>query len=280
MKREMKKMLLVGVVLVAGIGNQKIYANKMVQVKGSDTLLSISQYIAEEYMTKNKNARIAVTGGGSGVGISSLLNGTADIGMASRNIKESEIKKSKEKGLNLEEVVMGYDGITIVTNKENIIKNLTSENLGKIYRGEIKNWKEIGGDEGEIVVLSRDSSSGTHEFFKEHIVRKGKLKGTEEYYEKTLYLPSNEAIKQEIQSNKNSIGYLGMGYVDKNVKSLDIDDISATKENVLLKKYPIAREIYWYVSKDRTGDTKTIVEYALSPAGQKIVSDEGFVPVK
>ena len=276
----MKKLLLMGAILMVGLGNQRIYANKMVQVKGSDTLLSISQYIAEKYMEKNKNARIAVTGGGSGVGISSLLNGTADIGMASRNIKESEIIKSKEKGLELEEVIMGYDGITIVTNKENSIKNLSSESLGKIYRGEIKNWKEVGGTDGEIVVLSRDSSSGTHEFFKDHIIRKGKAKGTEEYYEKTLYLPSNEAIKQEIQSNKNAIGYLGMGYVDNGVKSLDIDSISATKENVLSKKYPIAREIYWYVSKNRTGDTKTIVEYALSPEGQKIVSDEGFVPVK
>ncbi|MGL6121062.1 MAG: PstS family phosphate ABC transporter substrate-binding protein, partial [Fusobacteriaceae bacterium] len=208
----MKKGFLFGLMVIAGLlGGQKALANKIVQVKGSDTLLNASQYIAEEFMAKNKDARVAVTGGGSGVGISALQNGTTDIAMASRNIKQSEIDNIAKKGITVEEIVVGYDGITIVGNKSNNVSNLTSDQLGKIFRGEIKNWKEVGGPEGAIVILSRDSSSGTHEFFKEHVVRKGNSKGPEEYATTTLYMPSNEAIKQEVAKNKFAVGYLGMG---------------------------------------------------------------------
>lgn len=281
-KTFMKKFILTGIILAAGVmtGEKTLAANKLVQIKGSDTLLNASQYIAEEYMAKNKDARIAVTGGGSGVGLSALQNGTTDIAMASRNIKESEKEAAAKKGINVDEIVLGFDGITIVGNKSNPVSNLTSEQLGKIYRGEIKNWKEIGGPDAAIVLLSRDSSSGTHEFFKEHIVRKGNSKGTEEYAANTLYMPSNEAIKQEVSNNPNAIGYLGMGYVDNSTKSFNVDGIPANSENVLSKKYPIAREIFWYADKGRTGDTKGIVDFALSPAGQTIVKDEGFVPAK
>ncbi|MGL6100191.1 MAG: PstS family phosphate ABC transporter substrate-binding protein, partial [Fusobacteriaceae bacterium] len=194
--------------------------------------------------------------------------------------KTSEIEAVEKKGIKVDEIVLGFDGITLVVNKFNNVKNLTSDQLGKIYRGEIKNWKEVGGLDGEIVLLSRDSSSGTHEFFKEHIVRKGNSKGPEEYAIKTLYMPSNEAIKQEVASNKFAIGYLGMGYVDSSTNSLNIDGIPANAENVLSQKYPIAREIFWYTAKDRNGHAKGIVDFALSNEGQKIVKDEGFVPVK
>lgn len=277
----MKKGLLLGLMVVAGmLGGQKALANKIVQVKGSDTLLNASQYIAEEFMAKNKEARIAVTGGGSGVGLSALQNGTTDIAMASRGIKSSEVEAIAKNGVTVEEIVLGFDGITLVGNKNNGVANLTSEELGKIYRGEIKNWKEVGGPDGAIVLLSRDSSSGTHEFFKEHIVRKGNAKGPEEYATNTLYMPSNEAIKQEVAKNQFAIGYLGMGYVDNTTKSFNIDGVAASVENVLSKKYPIAREIYWYADKARTGTVKGLVEFAVSPAGQKIVADEGFVPAK
>ncbi|MGL5126047.1 MAG: PstS family phosphate ABC transporter substrate-binding protein [Fusobacteriaceae bacterium] len=277
----MKKGFLFGLMVMAGLlGGEKALANKVVQVKGSDTLLNASQYIAEEFMAKNKDARIAVTGGGSGVGISALQNGTTDIAMASRNIKQSEIDNIAKKGITVEEIVVGYDGITIVGNKSNNISNLTSDQLGKIYRGEIKNWKEVGGPEGAIVILSRDSSSGTHEFFKEHVVRKGNSKGPEEYATTTLYMPSNEAIKQEVAKNKFAVGYLGMGYVDNTTKSFNIDGVPASAENVLSKKYPIAREIFWYANKARTGTVKNLVDFAVSAEGQKIVKEEGFVPVK
>lgn len=276
----MKKTLLLAMVVAGFLVGEKAVANKLVQIKGSDTLLNASQYIAEEYMAKNRDARIAVTGGGSGVGISSLQNGTTDIAMASRDIRESEVANIEKNGIKVDEIVLGFDGITLVTNKSNPVQNLTSEQLGKVFRGEIKNWKEVGGPDAEIVLLSRDSSSGTHEFFKEHIVRKGNAKGTEEYAPSTLYMPSNESIKREVATNKFAIGYLGMGYVDNTTNTLKIDGYPANAENVLSKKYPIAREIFWYTAKERSGDIKGIVDFALSPEGQNIVKSEGFVPAK
>lgn len=277
----MKKALAMGLMLlVGGFGLSKsAMASRVVQMKGSDTILNVSQYLAEEYMLENKDARIAVTGGGSGVGIASLINGTGDIGMASRNIKSKEIEMAKEKGIDIKEIVIGFDGITIIENKNNPVKNISSKDLGKIFRGEITNWKEIGGNDAPIVVLSRDSSSGTHEFFKEHIVRNNNPKGTEEYGIKTLYMPSNEAIKQEVETNINAIGYIGMGYVDKNVKFINVDNIEPNVSNVSSKKYPIAREIYWYVKKEDNKTVNGLVNYALSKDGQEIVKEEGFVPI-
>lgn len=276
-----KKILLVALIALGGLGlSKESLASKVVQVKGSDTILNVSQGIAEEYMGKTKGARIAVTGGGSGVGVSSLINGTADIGMASRDIKASEKEQAAAKGIKLEEIAIGYDGITVITNKDNKVKNISSQDLGKIYRGEITNWKELGGNDAPITVLSRDSSSGTHEFFKEHVVREGNAKGTQEYGKEILYMPSNEAIKQEIKANKNAIGYIGMGYMDDSVHSLDVDGITPSVENVSNKKYPIARAVYWVADENRSGDVKGLIEYALSPEGQEIVKEEGFVPVK
>lgn len=278
LKKGLFSILIVGGMLSASAVAEA--RSKVIQAKGSDTILNVSQSIAENYMKENRGARIAVTGGGSGVGISSLLNGTTDIAMASRNIKEKEISMAKSKGIDVREVVLGFDGITIVANLTNPVKDIDDITLGKIFRGEITNWKEIGGEDAPIVVLSRDSSSGTHEFFKEHIIRENNTKKELEYGEKTLYMPSNEAIKQEIKVNKNAIGYIGMGYMDSTVESIKVDGVEATPENVSNKTYPIAREVYWYVDKNAEEDINKLVDYALSPKGQGIVKEEGFVPVK
>lgn len=256
------------------------FAAKVVQLKGSDTILNVSQSIAESYMQKNPKSRIAVTGGGSGVGISALINGTTDIGMASRNIKEKELKLAESKGVKIKEIVLGHDGITIILNKNNKINNLTHEQLAKVFRGEITNWKELGGEDAKIVVLSRDTSSGTHEFFKEHIIRENNSKPSAEYGKNTLYMPSNEAIKQEVKSNINAIGYIGMGYYDDSVKDITVDSIEPSVANVIDKKYPIAREVYWYINDNGNADVNSLVEFSLSKEGQDIVKSEGFVPVK
>ena len=266
-------MLILGA-LFTGCGGAK--RSKVIQAKGSDTILNVTQGIAEEFMQKNPKAKIAVTGGGSGVGISALLNKTTDIAMASRSMKQSEIDKAKELGIGVEEVVLGFDGITLIVNQNNQVKGLDSVTLGKIFRGEITNWKEVGGDDAKIVALSRDSSSGTHEFFKEHVIRGGE-KNNLEYGPETLYMPSNEAIKQEVKSNKYAIGYIGMGYMDDSVHSLAIDGIVPSKENVSNKTYPIAREVYWYVPSERTGTMKELVDFAISNDGQSIVESEGFI---
>ena len=192
-----KSIIMLGIVL-AGMG---AYAkSSVVQIKGSDTILNASQSIVEEYMKTNKKARIAVTGGGSGVGIASLINKTADIAMASRNIKSSEVEALKKQGVAVEEIVLGYDGITVIINHNNHIKNLDKKTLAGIFAGEITNWKELGGDDAKIVVLSRDSSSGTHAYFKEEILRGGDKKSVVEYGQDTLYMPSNQAILQEVQN--------------------------------------------------------------------------------
>lgn len=275
---KMKKSFLAGMLILGalftGCGGAK--ESKVIQAKGSDTILNVTQGIAEEFMQKNPKAKIAVTGGGSGVGISALLNKTTDIAMASRAMKQSEIDKAKELGIGVEEVVLGFDGITLIVNQNNQVKGLDSVTLGKIFRGEITNWKEVGGDDAKIVALSRDSSSGTHEFFKEHVIRGGE-KNNLEYGPETLYMPSNEAIKQEVKSNKYAIGYIGMGYMDDSVHSLAIDGITPSKENVSNKTYPIAREVYWYVPSERTGTMKELVDFAISQDGQSIVESEGFI---
>ena len=275
---KMKKSFLAGMLILGalftGCGGAK--ESKVIQAKGSDTILNVTQGIAEEFMQKNPKAKIAVTGGGSGVGISALLNKTTDIAMASRSMKQSEIDKAKELGIGVEEVVLGFDGITLIVNQNNQVKGLDSVTLGKIFRGEITNWKEVGGDDAKIVALSRDSSSGTHEFFKEHVIRGGE-KNNLEYGPETLYMPSNEAIKQEVKSNKYAIGYIGMGYMDDSVHSLSIDGIAPSKENVSNKTYPIAREVYWYVPSERTGTMKELVDFAISADGQSVVESEGFI---
>lgn len=270
-----KSIIMLGIVL-AGMG---AYAkSSVVQIKGSDTILNASQAIVEEYMKTNKKARIAVTGGGSGVGIASLINKTADIAMASRNIKSSEVEALKKQGVAVEEVVLGYDGITVIINHNNHIKNLDKKTLAGIFAGEITNWKELGGDDAKIVVLSRDSSSGTHAYFKEEILRGGDKKSVVEYGQDTLYMPSNQAILQEVAKSKYAIGYIGMGYMNDTVDSLAVDGVKPTFETVADKTYPIAREVFWYVDSARDGVTKEVVDFAVSSKGQEIVKEEGFVP--
>lgn len=270
-----KSIIMLGIVL-AGMG---AYAkSSVVQIKGSDTILNASQAIVEEYMKTNKKARIAVTGGGSGVGIASLINKTADIAMASRNIKSSEVEALKKQGVAVEEIVLGYDGITVIINHNNHIKNLDKKTLAGIFAGEITNWKELGGDDAKIVVLSRDSSSGTHAYFKEEILRGGDKKSVVEYGQDTLYMPSNQAILQEVAKSKYAIGYIGMGYMNDTVDSLAVDGVKPTFETVADKTYPIAREVFWYVDSARDGVTKEVVDFAVSSKGQEIVKEEGFVP--
>lgn len=277
MKKILKNLALL---LVFSLLFQQGFAkSNIIQLKGSDTILNLSQALTEQYMKQNK-VRISVVGGGSGIGIAALLNKTTDIALASRSIKDKEIKIAKENGIDVQETILGFDGITIIVNKNNKIKNLDSITLGKIFRGEIKNWKELGGNDSPIIVLSRDSSSGTHEFFKEHIVRENNPKGTQEYGEKTLYMPSNEAIKKEVAKNGIAIGYIGMGYMDDSVKAISIDNISASSKNVLDKTYPIARAVYWYSDKNSSPEVQKLISFALSSEGQKIVNTEGFVPLK
>lgn len=253
--------------------------NKIVQLKGSDTILNLSQKTAEEFMKEHPHSRISVTGGGTGTGIAAKINKTIDIALASREMKDSEFESAKKNGVNVKEVVIAYDAITIVVNKNNKIDNLSMEQLRDIYLGKINNWKEIGGPDKKIIVISRDSSSGTHLYFKEHVLRKGKSKGKEEFGKEVLFLPSNESIKQEVSNSEGAIAYLGLGYIDASVKPIAIENVHATVKTVKDKTYPIARAVYWYVNEAIDGVAKDLVDYMLSDKGQKIVVKEGFVPI-
>lgn len=283
-----KKLLSVGLMMVSTMAfiSQPSYAlfgksdNKLIQLKGSDTILSLSQAVAEDYMKTHKGAKISVTGGGSGTGIAAKLNKTVDIAMASREMKDAEWAKAKSAGLDLQEITIAYDGITIIVNKSNPVKNLTTEQLREIFMGTVKNWKEVGGPDEKIVVLSRDSSSGTHVYFKEHILRKGNEKGPEEYSKEALFLPSNEALKSQVEKTKGAIAYIGMGYMENTVKEVTVNGVEATLANVKAKKYPISRAVYWYADKTVSGTAKDLISFMLSPKGQEIVKKEGFVPVK
>jgi len=281
----MKKIVMLALVCVlvssvsfAGIFGSK--SSKMIQLKGSDTILNLGQSVAEKFMEKNKSAKVAVTGGGSGTGIAGLLNKTVDIAQASRSIKTKEIDKAKESGIEVKEWTIAFDGLTVIVNKNNGVSDLTKEQLRAIYIGEITDWKEVGGKEGKILTLSRDNSSGTHVFFKEDILRKGNEKGPEEYRNDVLYLPSNQAILNEVEKNENSIGYIGMGYMTDTVKGLKVEGIQASVENVFNKTYPISRGLYWYTDGEPKGDLKKLIDFMFSEEGQKIVAKEGFVPVK
>ncbi|WP_321419735.1 PstS family phosphate ABC transporter substrate-binding protein [uncultured Methanomethylovorans sp.] len=254
-------------------------AKQSIIVKGSDTILPLSQAEAEEYMAKNQNSDITVIGGGSGVGIAALIDGEADIAMASREMKDSEIENAKNNGINPVETVIGWDGIAVVVNPENPVAQITFSQLQAIYDGNISNWKDVGGEDVPITIISRDSSSGTYEYFKEEV-----LKGRE-YRQDALVEPATGAIVQEVAQNKGAIGYIGYAYLDKSTKALALDGgegkfVPATEENILGGEYPLARQLYYYTNGEPQGLAKEFKDYVMSEEGQAIVSDVGYFPVK
>lgn len=278
----MKKILLIVALctLLSSVSFAWGKKTKTLQLKGSDTILGLGNAVAEKYMEKNKKNRVAVTGGGSGTGIAALLNKTVDVAMASRPMKSKEIDKAKSLGIDPKEWTIAFDGITVIVNKSNNVSELTSEQIRAIFVGDVTNWNEVGGKDAPIITLSRDNSSGTHVFFKEHILRRGKSKGTEEYRKDVLYLPSNQAISSEVEKNENAIGYIGMGYMDDTVKAVNVDGVAASVENVSNKTYPISRGLYWYTDGETKGDLKQLIDFVFSEEGQSLVAKEGFVPVK
>lgn len=231
---------------------------------------------------------IAVSGPGSGVGIAALIDGTTDICQASRLIKPSEVEQAKAKGVNPYQIQVASDALAVIVNPSNPVTELTIEQLSAIYTGKITNWKEIGGKDAPIVVLARDTNSGTHVFFKEHVVQMEGLptKDTKlEYGDNVLFLPSTEAGVSQVASNPNAIFYAGLGYTNKTVKIIAIKKTAnepAVKPSVataLDGTYPISRPLLYYTNGAPTGLIKAYIDYCLSEEGQKVVLDLGFVPV-
>jgi len=257
-----------------------------IQVKGSDTMVNLGQAWAEKYMEKNPTDFVAVTGGGSGTGLSSLISGTCDIATSSRNIKEKEISLAKQKGINPNEIKVALDGLAVVVNPNNPVGKLTLAQLADIFTGRVTNWKELGGKGEKIVVLSREVNSGTHVYFKEHVLRKNDPNSKEEFVSSALMLSSSQAIADEVAGNSAAVGYYGMGYISKKQKPLSLakDEKSEyempTIENVVNGKYPISRPLFLYTNGVPTGLVKKFVDFTLSQEGQDIVLATAFVPIK
>jgi len=265
-----------------------VYAAKdknSIQIKGSDTMVNLVQAWAEKYMEENPKEFVAVTGGGSGTGLSSLISGTCDIAMSSRNIKEKEISLARQKGVDPYEIKVALDGLAVVVNPKNPVSKLTMEQLAQIFTGRISNWKEVGGDDKKIVILSREVNSGTHVYFKEHVLRKGDPNSKEEFAPTALMLPSSQAIADEVANNPAAIGYYGMGYISTRQKPIFVakdeksEYESPTIENVVNGRYPISRPLFLYTNGQPQGVVKKFVDYALSKEGQEIVLKTDFVPV-
>lgn len=260
------------VLLLQGVSNAQ-------RVKGSDTLLPLTQELAEQYIAEHPGSEVIVTGGGSGVGIAALPENTTDIAMASRQIKFSEKMKFAEIGLDAREVIVAYDALAVVVNPSNPVDRLTREQLEAIFRGKITNWKDVGGEDRKIVVYSRETSSGTYEFFKESVLE------NKNYMSSILSMPATGAIIQSVRQTKGAIGYIGLAYLNKYVKALAVSyDGGAhyagpSVETAADGSYPIVRPLYYYYDSRKEDVVSPFISYVLSPEGQESVLEQGFIPV-
>jgi phosphate transport system substrate-binding protein len=251
-----------------------------ITIKGSDTMVLLGQRWAEEYMAKNPSATIQVTGGGSGTGISALINGTTDICQASREMKSDEKDKLKEKykttGV---EIPVARDGLSVYVSASNPLKALTMEQLRLIFTGKVTNWKELGGKDAKIIVYSRENSSGTYVFFKEHVLKNA------DYMPRVQSMPGTAAVVNAVAKDKNAIGYGGAAYA-KGITVVPIkkDDTSPAVTPDLTHvqdgSYPLSRPLFFYLRDKPAGDTKVFVDWVLSKDGQDIVTKVGYFPVK
>jgi len=266
--------VLVAAILSAGctVGERTPAKTETLLISGSTTVLPVAQLTAEAFMAKNPDVDLQISGGGSSVGIQAAGSGTADIGMASRDLKESE----KEAYPDLVKHVVALDGIVIIVNPENSLGSLTLDEVRGIYNGTYRNWNDLGGPDQEIVVTGRDSASGTREFFHETVMQK------EDFVETQLEKNSNGAVKQTVAQTPGAIGYVGLGYIDASVKALPIDagsgPVEPTIENIEDGTYPLARELFMFTRGEPTGLAAEYLSFISSPEGQQIIRDAGFVP--
>jgi phosphate transport system substrate-binding protein len=256
-----------------------------IQNKGSDTMVNIALAWAEAYQTVRPEVQIAVTGGGSGTGIASLINGTVDMANASREIKAEERQNALANGIEPVEHVVAGDAIAIIVHLDNPVDRLTIPQLSDIFSGKITNWQDVGGEDRPIVLLSRESNSGTHVYFLEEVVRQGRDDDRTLFSPDTLLMPSSEGITQEVRHNPNAIGYDGLGYVTPEEKVIAVAVreggayVLPTVETVADETYPIARGLYIYTGGEPEGVVLEYLDWILSAEGQAIVLDLGFVPL-
>jgi phosphate transport system substrate-binding protein len=273
------KKLAIIFVLLGFVGFAFTPSPDRITVKGSDTMVILAQRWAEVYMKSTPNTAVQVTGGGSGVGISALINGATDIAISSRKMKSTEIEQLKSlyktSGV---EIACAKDGITIFLHPSNKVKELSIKQLSEIFKGNIKNWKEVGGNDQNIKLYGRENSSGTYVFFQEHVVGG-------DYAASCQTLPGTAAVVNAVKKDPNGIGYGGAAYAEgieicKVKKDDNSAGVLATAETIKNDTYPISRYLFMYIKNKPTGAMKSYIDWILSPEGQKLVVELGYFPVK
>jgi phosphate transport system substrate-binding protein len=260
-------------------------AVQAIENKGSDTLVNLALAWAEAYGELHPEVRISVTGGGSGTGIAAMINGTVDIANASRAMKPEEIAAAQANGIAPTEFVVARDAIAVVVHPSNPVDGLTLQQISDIYTGKIANWSQVGGEDRPIVLLSRESNSGTYVYFLENVIRLGEKESDLLFSPDTLLMPSSEGISTEVRQNPNTIGYDGLGYVTADQKMLAVAQgandpyVLPSVETVNDRSYPISRPLYMYTAGEPTGSIKAYLDWILS-AGQALVPELGFVPLR
>ncbi len=249
-------------------------AKTELSINGSTTVLPIMQKIIEPFMAANPTVEVSLSGGGSGNGIKALIDGQTMLAMSSRDMKDSEIKEAASKNVQAKRIAVAVDAIVPVVHPENPVKDLSIEQLRGLYSGAITNWKEVGGKDAKVVVVSRDTSSGTYESWNEMVMNKEKVMPA------ALMQASSGAVVQTVSKNKQAIGYVGLGYLNKSTKALTIKGLKATSESALSRAWPLSRELYVFTNGEPKGSLKDFMDYVMHPAkGQKAVLEAGFVPV-
>ena len=281
--------------VLPGCGEQATYlpgavATQAIINKGSDTMVNLALAWAEAYTAQHPQVRISVTGGGSGTGIAALINGTVDVANASRAMKPEEVERARANGIEPVEHIVAGDAIAVVVNPTNPVSVLTIDQLSDIFTGKITRWPEVGGEDRPIVLLSRESNSGTHIYFLEHVIRKGEKDNADDaarlFSPDTLLMPSSEGISVEVRQNPNAIGYDGLGYVTPDQKTIGVARkagepyVLPSIETVTEGSYPIARSLYMYTSGQPTGIIREYLDWITSEEGQDIVEELGYVPLR
>jgi phosphate transport system substrate-binding protein len=274
-KNKILPIMLILAIMISATG----FSQAKITVKGSDTMVILAQKWAELYMKSNPSAVIQVTGGGSGVGITALINGTTDICNASRPMKQAEIEKLKSRYNTLGvQIPCAKDGITIFLNEANKVEELSIKQLSDIFQGKIRNWKELGGNDAEIRLYGRENSSGTYTYFHDEVVKA-------DYAASVQTLPGTAAVVNAVKKDINGIGYGGAAYAvgvkhAKVKKDAGGQAVLPTNENIANGTYPITRYLYMYLRNRPSGEIKKYIDWVLSPEGQMIVTEVGYFPYK
>lgn len=252
-----------------------VHAGRIV-IKGSDTLgAKLVPQLAEAFKAEHKGASFEIAAEGSTTGIAAIIDGTASIGMASRRTKATEVSAAAAKGITMHPTIVAWDGIAVIVNAASPLKALTKQQVEKIFTGDITDWSAVGGNPGKISIYTRNTSSGTYSEFKEMAMKK------RDYAGGSQKMAGNEQIAAEVGKNPNGIGYVGMAYIKAaGIKALPIDGATPTAAAVHAKTYPYSRPTFYYTNGEPSGEAKEFVDFTLSPKGQSIVSQVGFVTIK